>query len=233
MTTNAVVPMTKICSSLSRNFGYALTDKKASKNLLKSAGKDPMEVIERQKCLIIELSVGAYKEVVFPMLNHWKSGVSENENITVDNLTPGYDDKRNHIDTLIQLTFNGESVTICCYNTTQRIKVEGKGYVEFSKFLQTLLKERIDKASTNIDNYNKSVIAALSGKRKAISRPVRSVRYKSITQFLCNKCDKGFNNSTMLDNHNKLTHSNQKSLHNVTTPGLPIIDDISLMELSA
>ena len=72
MTTNTVMPMTKICRSLSRNFGYALTDKKkAGKNFLKSIGKDPMEVIKRQKVLVIELSVGGYMEVIFPMLNNW------------------------------------------------------------------------------------------------------------------------------------------------------------------
>ena len=64
---------------------------------------------------------------------------------------------------------NGDRITVCCYNTTQRIKVEGKGYQMFvSKFLQPLLCDKISRVPPGrIDKYNKDVIAALSGKKKS------------------------------------------------------------------
>ena len=205
-----VAPMTKICNSLTRNFAYELSDKKASKNLLKAASKDPFAVIEHQKCTVFELSVGAYMEVVFPLLSQWKGNKFTEASISVESLTPGLDDKGKHIDTLINLKFNGESVTLCCYNTTQKIKIEGKGYLKFSQYLKKLLEEGIAKVSSQIDNYNKSVIAALSGKRKSIARPIRNVRYKAM-------------NISQLSILRKQAKS----------PGLPLVDDLSLMDLSA
>ena len=72
----------------------------------------------------------------------------------------------------------------------------------------------------------------MSGKRKAISRPMRSVRSKSMTHFLCNNCNQGFKSIILLENHKKSSHSNLKPHLDITTPGLPIIDDISLMDLT-
>ena len=45
-------PVTRISSSLSRNFGYKLSDKKAKSNLLKGAAREPFEVDEKQKCIM-------------------------------------------------------------------------------------------------------------------------------------------------------------------------------------
>ena len=46
-----------------------------------------------------------------------------------------------------------------------------------------------------IEQVNKDVIAALSGKRKVISRPKRSVKYKAMAKLPCNKCDTSFINN--------------------------------------
>ena len=56
------------------------------------------------------------------------------------------------------------------------------------KFIKPLFEESIVNVDPNVlDKYNKDVIAALSGKRKALSRPVRSVRYKVMAKLPCNK----------------------------------------------
>jgi hypothetical protein len=111
----------------------------------------------------------------------------------------------------VRFRVNGEKITVCCYYTTQRIKVEGKGYRGFvNKFLQPLFYDRIKKVSPRqIEKYNKDVIAALSGKRKAVSRPTRSVKYKAMAKLPCNKCDVSFVNNIQLYKHKKTLHTSR------------------------
>ena len=63
-----ITPNNRISSSLERHFAYKLSDKKATTNLLKSAAREPIEIVERQKCNIIVLNVGSYIETVLPLL---------------------------------------------------------------------------------------------------------------------------------------------------------------------
>ena len=65
----AALPRTKLSNSLTRDFAYRLTDKKATSNLLKGASKEPFEVDEKQKCSILIFSVGAFKMSVFTTIN--------------------------------------------------------------------------------------------------------------------------------------------------------------------
>ena len=178
-----VVPENRIGNSLNRVFGYKLGDKKATSNMLKAASREPFELIEKQKCDIIVLSVGAYKEVMFPLLSDWKAGkTSIEDELSIDKFEPGYDDDGKHVDSLVNLTYNSKKVTVCCYNTTQRIKIEGKGYIDFTrKYLSKALMNNITSSATRIDDYNKAVIATLSRKRKVVSRPPRSVCYKTMS----------------------------------------------------
>ena len=55
-------------TTLGKHFSYELSDKKAKSNLLKGAGREALKVEERQKCTIFELSVGAFLEVVIPLV---------------------------------------------------------------------------------------------------------------------------------------------------------------------
>ena len=222
--------MTKVCNSLSRNFAYTLSDKKATSNLLKSAEREPIEVEEKQKCIIYHLSVGAYMEIIFPFLKQLSVGKVFDNGMSVDSVIPGKDEQGRHIDTVIHFTFNGLKSTVCFYNTTQRLKIEGKGYLTFSNHLHELLRKEVDKVAVNIDNYNKAVIAALSGKRKTVNRPVRSVRYKALTQLKCTKCNDVFHSKSLLNIHMNSTHTSGKSLSDESK--IPIIDDLSLMDLS-
>ena len=93
-TNQTIATTTKISNSPSRNFAYILSDKKATANLLKSASRDPIEIDEKQRCIIYNLSVGAYIEVIFPLLKEWNtSKVIEKDVIIVDYITTGYDEK--------------------------------------------------------------------------------------------------------------------------------------------
>ena len=65
--------LSKISSSLTRNFSYKLSDKKATTNLVKAASKEPIQLDEKQKCTLLLLSVGSYVKTVFPLLNEWKT----------------------------------------------------------------------------------------------------------------------------------------------------------------
>ena len=155
---NLLEPLTKVSSSLGRNFGYKLSDKKAKSNLLKGAARESLEIFDNKTCVMLFFNVGSYLEVVFPSVLK-------------------YDDGGKHIDTLVTFKVNGQKIVVSCYNTTQKIKVDGAGKMEFvQSYLKPLFNDIIVKSGQKIDEYNKSVIATLFGKRKAVSRPVRSVR---------------------------------------------------------
>ena len=116
-------PMTKISNSLTRNFAYTLSDKKAITNLLKSASREALEVDEKQKCVNYNLSVGAYMHVVFPLLQEWKnSKASPNAGtLLVKEIISGFDDQKRHVDTVVHFTYNGLKATVTAYNTTQKL----------------------------------------------------------------------------------------------------------------
>ena len=130
-----IEPMTRIANSLSRNFSYKLSDKKAKSSLLKGAAKEALEIAERIKCTVLFFSTGSFIEVVVPTILDWKNGQQifqvENLDIKVEEVRPGYDRDGKHMDTLIIFTVNHKKITVCCYNTTQKVKVEGSGYLEF------------------------------------------------------------------------------------------------------
>ena len=81
-----------------------------------------------------------------------------------------------------------------------------------------------------IENYKKAVIAALSGKRKVVTRPMRNVRYKAINQLSCDKCKAMFQNNSQLSIHMSTSHTTIKQT--ATEAKFPMIDDLSLMDLS-
>ena len=104
-------PKTKISQSLSRIFGYRLSDKKATSNLLKSASREPFEIEEKQKCSLLLFSAGAYVRTVLPLISEWKN-MKEVElgsnSIDTIKVVPGFDESMKHIDTVISFLFNGK-----------------------------------------------------------------------------------------------------------------------------
>ena len=85
-----------------------------------------------------------------------------------------------------------------------------------------------------MDDFNKAVTSALSGKRKTLSRPFRNVRYKTEVQFMCkNCCNVAFNNDSQLNMHMKTSHSSKVSQVRSSEARIPVIDNLSLKDLSA
>ena len=149
-------------------------------------------------------------------------------------VTPGYDENMKHVEAIVRFYANGNKVTVTCYNTTQRIKVEGKGYLKFiEQFLKPFLIDKLNRIDPNkIDNYNKEVIAALSGKRKVVSRPMRSVRYKVMAKLDCPKCDLTFLNEGQLKKHKKIMHTKGPNDSSSSLKNIPSVNNISLLEIS-
>ena len=222
-----------VSTSLEKHFNYEMTDKKAKTNLIKGASRETMEIEEMQKCTLIVLSVGAYHEVVIPYVLEWKVGTKV-LNTEVKEIIPGYDENHKHMQTIIKLIFKKNIITVTCFNSTQKIKIEGRGYLDFVKMvLNPFIRTKLDKSALEIiDNYNREVIAALSGKRKALSRPTRSVKYKAMAKLPCTKCDATFTSSITLMKHKRSIHTRGADESRIDISNIPIVDDLSLLEIS-
>ena len=89
-----------ISDTLGKHFAYELSDKKAKSNLIKGANREPIEVEEMQKCIMINLSTGAYLEIVIPAVTQWQK--EEVHAVNVEKVTSGFDEKNNHVQTIVR-----------------------------------------------------------------------------------------------------------------------------------
>ena len=196
-----------------------MSDKKAKSNLLKGAAREIIEIAEKQKYTMWNKAQINEKMLIEDLV------------IEIEGVTTGYDENKKHVEALVKFLVNSENIVVTCYYTTQQIKVVGRGYLGFtSKFIKPLLLDRISKVTSDqIDQTNKSVIAALSGKRKAASRPMRSVKYKPMAGLPCTKCDASFLKTPQISKHKIGMHiyDSGGSIKNIH-----FVDDISLMDLS-
>ena len=226
-----------IVESLGRHFNYELSDKKAKSNLIEGASREVFEIDEKQICTMLTFSVGAFAEVVIPTVIEWANSqevTREGIKLKIETVIPSYDKNNKHVETIIKFRLKNDKITFTAYYTTQRVKIEGRGYVFFAQqFIIPLFKEKIEKVPEGkIDKYNKDVIAALSGKRKVVSRPMRSVRYKAMAMLPCPKCDSVFLNAGQLNKHKKLIHTKTSSEPDSSMRCIPMVDDISLLDIT-
>ena len=227
-----------VCESLERHFNYKLSDKKAKANFLKSAARDSLEIEEKGVCTMLNFSVGAYYEVVLPTVAKWVAGdrILNNCEVRISKVLPSYDENEKHVETIIKIIINNVKITVTFYNNTQCVKVEGRGYSDFGKKnLIPLFNNKIENAPQGkIEQYNKDVIAALSGKRKVDSRPVISVRFKSTSTIHCPRCEITFLNNNQLIKHKKTKHSYKSPVKyvNLSIKCIPVVDDLSLIDIT-
>ena len=104
----------------------------------------------------------------------------------------------------MKLTYNNQKLTAHIYNTTQKIKVDGKGH---SKFVEKILEPHFT-SSTNshkneISNYNKEIIESLS--TKLVTRSNIKLRAGSV--HTCTHCDFTSKTSTQLKKHINTHHT--------------------------
>ena len=186
------------------------------------------------------VSLGAWNFVVLPTIKYWHQVCEEDKTCIVDSteikivsVELGKDADGKHIDTKIVFSANRDKVVCHLYNITQHILVNGKGYDNIIQiFLKPYFESKLSQNIKNIENFNKEVLAVLSGKRKAVTRPTRSVRYKAMTRASCNKCDESFSSKSMLGAHTKTTHKKNSLNGSTNTSSIPIFEYLSLMELS-
>ena len=232
-----ITNVSDVSSSLSQHFNYEMTDQKAKSNFIRGASREALEVLEKQKCNMLIFSVGAYLEVVMPAVEKWTNALGNiiiNDNVMIEKVTAGYDENNKHLQTTIKFRFNKEIVTVTCYNTTQKIKVEGRGYLGLANnFLEPFFQKKLcGEVLDRIEKYNRDVIASLSGKRKAVSRPLRSVKYKASAKLPCSKCDNVFSNHVQLSKHKLVMHTRGNNDSVRSFKNIPIVDNISLLDTS-
>ena len=121
----------------SRNLNFKLKDQTARKNLLQAARRENFEKEEKQKCTKLKFSAGAYYEAVLPTVSGWKklNGNSfsfDGQIIKVSEFKEGYEENNKHFDSKIVFLVNGTRIVVHSYNSTQNMKVEGKGYIDFT-----------------------------------------------------------------------------------------------------
>ena len=76
------------------------------------------------KCSMLIFSVGAYLETVIPAVDKWVNG-SEiihvgDKTVVSERATVGYDENQKHIQTIIKFKVHKDTITVTCYNTTQK-----------------------------------------------------------------------------------------------------------------
>ena len=231
-----VVASGDVTQSLERIFNYKLGDKKAKSNFLKGAAKEVLEIEEKGVCTMLNFSVGSYHETVIPTVEEWMThGLRINgEYMKITEILPSFDENKKHVETIVKIMMNNTKITVTFYNTTQRVKIEGRGYVDCGRnIIIPLFREKIASVPLGkIEQYNKDVIAALSGKRKVVSRPVRSVRYKSTAKLPCSKCEITFMNSSQLNRHKITKHVSDVNNIDSSIKCLTLAEDLSLADLS-
>ena len=182
--------------------------------MVKGAKRCPFEVVNSISSSNLDFSLGAWNYVVLPSVRYWDQ-VKEQTSckvgttvIRIASVELGREADGRHIDT--KIVFHANDDRVChLYNTTQRILVNGRGYdTLINIFLKPFFEAKLAQNTKNIDDFNKGVLAALSGKRKAVSRPTRSVRYKAMTNARpsCNQCEESFVNKSLLGAHTKSIH---------------------------
>ena len=155
----------------SRRFNFKLTDEKAKKNLLKSAQRKHFEIEEKQNCMNLRFSPGAYIIVAKKMIDQCEirykeksTFVYEDLEVKVEEFRTGHEANNKHFDTKIVFSVNNRKVVMHCYNSTQNFKVDGVGHSNFvSKFLEPLFRAQVEDVTDDIILYDKNVVNSLCG----------------------------------------------------------------------
>ena len=130
-------------NEVKRTFEYQINDKAAKAKLVKGAKRIPFAVVENSSSSNLEFSLGAWHDVVLPSIRYWDQVKGEKScqigplNVHIASVDLGKDAGGKHVDTQVVLYANRDKVVCHLYNTTQRILVNGHGYVNL---IQTFLK---------------------------------------------------------------------------------------------
>ena len=194
-----------------RQFEFKLDEKAAKGKLMKGAKRIPFEVIKNSSSSNLDFSLGAWNNIVQPSISYWREAKG-NKTCKIDDMLvrivdvkSGKDVSGNHIDTQIVFFANRDKVVLHCYNTTQRILVNGHGYSRFiDMFLTPYFESKINLNQDGIAQFNKNALAALGS--KSVKRS--DVKYTGgPTHLWCTRCDFAAKSRAALMKHKKTKHA--------------------------
>ena len=203
---------------------YVLNDRKASKVLLSNAKISMAETIsDTLQTTQLQLSTGAFSQVLFPLISYWKSFPSNQvliqgesqavlKEVRIDEEVNG-----KKVDALTKLVFHDKKISLFAYCTNQTIMIQGVNHREFlAAFLMPVLKKNFSEKKDSINQYNQMVIKALSASSLELDDSVWSsttpdrlkmkIKRSSVP---CESCGKEYANVSRLKVHLNNAHSDK------------------------
>lgn len=198
-------------------FDYKLNAVATKAKLVKGAKRVPFEVNDKKTCSVLNFSDGAYNRLILSLIGEWencqKTGKPfrfENMDIKILTFEKRFDKVGNHVDT--KVVFSDEKhkigastkITAHFYNSTQRLKIEGKGFTEVvENVLKPYFFGKVDLLKSEILEYDKGVLQSLTG---------------PVSNLTCNKCDFSFKTKLQLKKHKQQNHTKNTNPLKVNNP---------------
>ena len=158
--------------STGKIYPYILNNVKAKKELVANAKLDPVDKpTTKPNTTQVQLSTGAYKEVVFPLLDSWSQALRGDnpelsDQVTLLKVRDDTDQTNKKMDALVHLRFNQDNIQIFFYHTNQSLMIQGPSHQHFYNtfLLPTITKIVLDTAQ-EIKEFNSLVIRTLSNRQ--------------------------------------------------------------------
>ena len=201
-----------IKAGLNRKFNYKLNQKNTRTKLLKGAARNPLVKEMKSTCAILNFNDGSYAYTILPLIEIWKKKNASGEtikfeglDIQVTEIKSGKEQSGMVVDVLVKFVVGDCKVVSHCYNTKQKVMVNGSGYANFvEKYLEPYLKRIIEEHIVEIQKYN-TVVTEMFGKTQR-----KNVRYRPGSKLSCNKCDYSADDTSNMSMHRKITHTGKK-----------------------
>ena len=143
-----------------RTFEYNMNDKVAKAKLVKGAKREAYEVVKNKSSCNLDFSVGSWNHIVLPTIQYLNKIKVEKTctvgtlDVKVASVKTGKDIIGKHIDTQIVFYSNRDKIVCHFYNTTQRILVNGHGYMKLvEEFLSPFFESKISTYETDIKDF--------------------------------------------------------------------------------
>ena len=150
---------------------YTLNDASTEKKLKEAAVLKDLEVkpMKDDSSFTMQFSTGNYMTTMVPLLRLWQSLVGqeidpndvEEMEVMVESVKVGTDKKGTTTDTIVKLVVDGETITITLYDTTLKVRVQGKEkHIEYTnKVLIPFLEEKTKMNAKKSRELNEMILA--------------------------------------------------------------------------
>ena len=230
---------------------YIMNNAKAKKELLKNAKIDPIsEPTTKPETTKFQLSSGAYKEVVFPLLDHWSGSLKDNvpnltapdqDRVTLVSVMNDMDQTSRSMDALVHFKFNKESIQVFFYHTNQSAMVQGHSHKTFYNiFLLPALNKIINESLLEIKEFNCQIIKALSSPvppklddsvwRSATPDRRNTLRFTRSKATKCYVCKKECSSKAQMKIHMETYHNGGLKLAHKPRAGVAVTRTAGLVQ---